>query len=128
MEEQSTQSKSEPERRRSQRVFLSVPVLVRGEAEGSPTFVEETRTLVVSAHGALITLAKIVKVGEPLRLRNLKTMEERPCQVAHVGPILEGKNQIGVEFFEPSAHFWHIAFPPEESTPARPRSHEQPDK
>jgi hypothetical protein len=102
------------ERRRSQRVFLSLPVLVRGAASGPPSFEEETRTLVVNAHGALIILANRVEVGEKLRLKNLKSGEERPCEVAYVGPEVLGKIQVGVEFVEAAPQFWHITFPPED--------------
>ncbi len=108
------ESRRESERRRSQRVFLSLPVLVRGAASGPPSFEEETRTLVVNAHGALVILANRVEVGEKLRLKNLKSGEEQPCEVAYLGPEVLGKIQVGVEFVEPAPHFWHITFPPED--------------
>ena len=46
-------------RRRSMRVLLSVPIHVIGKTKANQDFDEETRTLVVNAHGALISLAAI---------------------------------------------------------------------
>ncbi|MGA7922220.1 MAG: hypothetical protein WCA38_21345, partial [Candidatus Acidiferrales bacterium] len=44
-------------RRRSMRVLLNVPVAVKGKTATNQNFDEETRTLVVNAHGALISVA-----------------------------------------------------------------------
>jgi hypothetical protein len=107
----------EQNRRRSQRVILSVPVTVRteeGRRDGA--FEEKTQTLIVNAHGALIAIAGKVEKGQILRLTNHPTHEERLCHVVHVGPISGGKAQIGVEFKAPSPDFWRIAFPPEDWT------------
>ena len=46
------------------RVLLSVPILVSGKTTESKDFKEETRTLVVNAHGALISLAAQVAAGQ----------------------------------------------------------------
>jgi hypothetical protein len=105
----------DPGRRRSQRVILSLAVTVR--TDGGPkdaSFEEETRTLVVNLHGALIILAAKVTKGQMLRLMNRATKEEQQCRVASVGLPSEGKTQVGVEFLKPSPDFWHISFPPED--------------
>ena len=46
----------ESSRRRSMRVLLSVPIRVTGRTTGNEDFDEQTRTLVVNAHGALISM------------------------------------------------------------------------
>ena len=56
-------------KRRSERVLLDVPLFIEGKAEGAQDFKEETFTLTVSAHGALIVLAAKVALGQT-------TMEE----------------------------------------------------
>jgi hypothetical protein len=106
---------SEVNHRRSQRVILSLPVIIRTE-EGSKIspFEEETHTIVVNFHGALILLAAKVSKGQKIRLKNRATQEEKVCRVANVGSPAEGKVQIGVEFLEPSPDFWRISFPPED--------------
>jgi hypothetical protein len=85
--------------------------------DGGPkdaSFEEDTHTLVVNLHGALIVLAAKVVKGQKLRLTNRATKEEQPCRVASVNPPAGGKAQIGVEFLKPSPDFWRISFPPED--------------
>ena len=102
-------------RRRSQRVILSLRVIVRTEDGPKATsFEEETHTLIVNAHGALIALKSKVAKGQKLRLTNRATKAEQVCRVANLGPTSEGKAQIGVEFLKPSPDFWQISFPPED--------------
>ena len=102
-------------RRRSQRVILSLRVIVRTEDGPKATsFEEETHTLIVNAHGALIALKSKVAKGQKLRLTNRATKAEQVCRVANLGPTSEGKAQIGIEFLKPSPDFWQISFPPED--------------
>jgi PilZ domain-containing protein len=103
-------------RRRTQRVILTVAVTVHagGSSAKEVTFVEETHTLIVNLHGALIVLAAKVAKGQKLRLTNRATKEEQSCRVASISPGTEGKAQVGVEFLKPSPDFWRISFPPED--------------
>lgn len=101
----------ESSRRRSQRVVLSIPVTVSGETAQGP-FTEKTQTLVINAHGALITLAAKIVQGQKLRLKSATNPETQACSVVFVGPSVEGKTQFGVEFSAAAPNFWQIAFPP----------------
>jgi hypothetical protein len=102
-------------RRRSQRVILTLAVTVRIVDGPKDTFFEEeTHTLVVNVHGALVLLAGRVKKGQKLLLKNRATKEEQMCRVASFGPTSGGKTQVGIEFLKPSPDFWHISFPPED--------------
>jgi PilZ domain len=103
-------------RRRSQRVILSVPVSVSGTGPKGK-FTEETKTLVVNAHGALITLAAKMTQGQQLELKSASNPEAQACKVVYIGPSVQGQTQVGVEFLKPAPHFWHVAFPPENWTP-----------
>ncbi len=117
------QGRPELSRRRSQRVILTVAVTVR--TEGSPkdaSFEEETHTLVVNLHGALIVLEGKVVKDQKLRLTNRATKEEQMCRVAHVAPASAGKPQVGIEFLKPSPDFWRISFPPEDWVLPEPSS------
>jgi hypothetical protein len=100
----------ESSRRRSQRVILSLPVTVRSEGASAAAFVEETRTLVVNEHGAMIALAGKVEVGETLRLFNPGTNLEMSCMVSYVGTPTDGRAQVGLKFLTSSPQFWAIAF------------------
>lgn len=103
--------------RRSQRVCLSVPIMVVKGAPASSQTSEEARTLIVSAHGALIVMRLPAKAGDLLTIRHTKTLEELVCRVVNVGPDQSGKREIGVEFEHPSPRFWRIAFPPADWSP-----------
>lgn len=96
---------------RSQRVLLSMPVLVSGSAADGQPFQNETDTVVVNAHGGLVLLRSKVTLGQVLTIRNVKTNEQRDCRVSNVTANQSGQMEVGVEFLQPSP-FWHIAFPP----------------
>ena len=110
-----TRGGTESSRRRSQRVIVSVPVTVSCEGGNrDAAFQEETQTLVVNAHGAMVALtAKVVK-GQTLRVKNRATQEEQQCKVVYLGPASGGKAQVGVDFTSNAPDFWRIAFPPED--------------
>ena len=106
---------SESTRRRSQRVIVSVPITVSSEGGNKDaSFEEETQTLVVNAHGAMIALAAKVVKGQILRVKNRATQEDLVCKIAYLGPASGGKAQVGVDFASNAPDFWRIAFPPED--------------
>jgi PilZ domain len=106
--------KTDAGRRRSMRVLLSVPILVSGKTAENQDFKEETRTLVVNAHGALIALEAQVAAQQSITLSNKATRESIDCRVVHLGSAQGGKTQVGVEFVKPSGKFWQIDFPPDD--------------
>ena len=95
--------------RRTQRVQISMPVVVHGE-----TFHETTNTVAVNAHGCLVLLKARVVRDDQISLINPKTAEELPGRVVFLGKPEEGKIPVGVEFGEPSPLFWRINFPPDD--------------
>lgn len=105
---------TDPGRRRSMRVLLSVPIVVTGKNEENKAFTEEARTLVVNAHGALIALATHVITDQIIGIANKATQQSLDCRVVHVGNAQGGKMQLGVEFVKPSPSFWQIDFPPDD--------------
>jgi len=104
----------DPGRRRSMRVLLSVPIYVTGETKDGKKFEEQTRTLVVNAHGALISLAAKVVAEQRIQVSNRATRKSMDCRVVYVGNPAAGKMQMGVEFTEACPSFWQIDFPPED--------------
>ena len=104
----------EPSRRRSMRVLLSVPIRVTGKTISNEAFEEQTRTLVVNAHGALISLQAPVAPNQQVVVANKATSQSRECRVVHVGTQAAGKIQVGIEFVKPSGSFWQIDFPPDD--------------
>jgi hypothetical protein len=97
--------------RRSERVLLDMPVVVRGQS-GSRTFQEETFTVTVSAHGALLMLEANVSLGQKLVVMNPKNWDQREAHVAYKGSVHAGLAQVAVEFSSPSPEFWQMDSPP----------------
>jgi hypothetical protein len=97
---------SRPERRRSERASLALPVIVRGVSLDTKPFQEEAFTLSVSAHGALVALTTHVTLGQALFLKNPHTQQEVGAWVTRFGPPRGGLAQVGVELVEPDVEFW----------------------
>jgi hypothetical protein len=99
------------EQRRSERILIDVPVVVKGtngaSAEGRP-FQEETFTVTISPHGALVMLAAGVSLGQRIVLRNSLNQREQEARVAYKGASHAGLAQVGVEFLRESPEFWPI--------------------
>jgi hypothetical protein len=92
--------------------------MVRGRDIQQQLFSEETVTLVVNAHGGLIGLAAVVREGTTLLLKNKVSGEQQEGTVVFLGPTHQGKREVGFEFLKPAGHFWGVAFPPADWTPA----------
>ena len=101
-------------RRRSQRLFLQVRVVIEGTLSNKSAVSEETHTTVVNAHGALIEMNAAFEQGQTVLLRNLRTNESVDCIVKLVTPAGPGKFNSALEFKVPKADFWRISFPPDD--------------
>jgi hypothetical protein len=64
--------------RRSQRLFLQVPVILEGQLPNKKSFSENAFTVVVNAHGALIELRVPLNQGQTVTLRNVRTNKSNP--------------------------------------------------
>lgn len=106
--------------RRSQRIILSVRVVVSGKRANGVAFSERTTTQVVNTHGALILLHEPVVVGQLLSVTHVGTGEELVCTVVDINPGQLEAPEIGVEFVHPNARFWRVSFPPEDWSPRSP--------
>jgi hypothetical protein len=98
--------------RRSERIILDVPLVIRGEAADKKIFQEETFTLIVNAHGAQLMLETKVALGQRLVVVNPKNWDECEGKVAFVGPSFAGLARVGIEFTRPAPEFWSIDSPP----------------
>ena len=81
-------------RRRSQRVLMQVAVRIRGLDAQGQKFEEETETLAINAHGALVLLTARLTSGSKVELQHKKTLEEQECHVVFLGPVRSGKAEI----------------------------------
>jgi hypothetical protein len=96
------------DRRRSERLLLDVPLIVHGTSAEGSAFQEETFTISVSAHGALLVLAAKVRVGQSVVLVNPQTHATKEGRVARFGAPYGGLAQVGVEFAKPAPEFWPV--------------------
>ena len=113
------------ERRRTHRVQIAMPGLVRGKS-GDKVFEEEATTISISANGCMVMMSARLVRAQDVTVLNPKTVEELPCTVVFLGRTVQGKTEVAFEFSEPSPLFWRIAFPPEDWDPAerkRPPNH-----
>jgi len=105
------------EKRRSHRLLLRVPVSVEGTDQQKQAFREETLTMVVSAHGGLIAISAALTVGDKITLLNQATNKQVEATVVFLGPMKDGKGEVGFEFASPAGHFWGVTFPPADWSP-----------
>jgi hypothetical protein len=98
--------------RRSQRIPLDAPLVVKGCAEGGQDFREETFTLSASAHGVLLALKTSVSLGQKVQLFNRRNWDELEGKVVYVGLPNAGLTRVGIEFEHPAPDFWSLATPP----------------
>lgn len=111
------------ESRRSQRIVVRLPVLIYGSHDDGTPFQEESFTVSVNAHGALLMMASPARIRQKLLLTNPATEEEAQCEVAFLGAKRGGKMEVGVEFTEPATKFWRMNFPPVDWKPAPRKKH-----
>jgi TonB family protein len=100
-------------------VCIEMPVRVRGigglpiagSSEMGQEFVEDTRTLIVMAPGAVVRMATRVKKGQLLGLKHLSTGQEVSCRVVNVRSSGTPEDYVEVEFTQRAVGFWGIHFP-----------------
>src|SRR5712692_1097337 len=109
-------------------VCIEMPVRVRGigglpiagTSDMGQDFVDDTRTLIVMATGAVVRMATRVKKGQLLGLKHLSTGQEVSCRVVNVRSSGTPEDYAEVEFTQRAVGFWGIHFPndPKDQPPA----------
>jgi hypothetical protein len=106
--------------RRSQRLYVQIRVRVRGHLQDKTPFAEETVTLVVSAHGALVRLDAETQMGQTVVLEILSTNETHEGKVVFISEGKDAKFHVGIELSKPNPFFWHVFFPPDDWSLSHP--------
>ena len=75
-----------PGRRRSQRLFLQVRIVVEVTRPNKSPFSEETHTIIVNAHGALVEMGTSLDQGQIVIMRNVRTSENIECSAGNSAP------------------------------------------
>jgi hypothetical protein len=107
-----------PDRRRSRRWSLDIPVYVYGHSQGKEPFHEEAHTLRVNASGALLLLSAPVRMGQKLLLTNSLTQREQDCSVVFIGTKRSRTVETAVAFPLTNPGFWQLPPAPEDETAA----------
>jgi len=97
-----------PDRRRSRRWSIDIPVYVYGHGGGKEPFHEEAHTLHINANGALLLLGAPVRKGQKLLLTNTLNQREQDCRVVFVGERHTRTIETGVAFPSPNPEFWQV--------------------
>src|SRR5260370_41521035 len=85
---------------------MRLPVRVSDEGSGARPFQEDTYTLAISAHGALISIAGPVYRGQRFTLSNMQTKATLECVVAHVDKAPARATSPGAVSTLATAHSW----------------------
>jgi hypothetical protein len=96
------------ERRRAERIALEIPVFVYGHRRGREPFHEQTTSLIVNAHGALLPLSNRVRLGQELLLTNPATQTEQSCRVVFLATRRARRSKVGVAFTDSAPWFWPL--------------------
>jgi len=99
-----------PERRRTVRITLQIPLKVRCQMPEGEAIDLRASTQFVSAHGALIVMDAPLLPGQTIRIFNEMTSESVECFVTSVREKQE-RRFVGVGFATPKHDFWHVVFP-----------------
>ena len=99
-------------RRRSDRVSLSLPIVVSGtDIAGGRDFVENARTLLVSRSGATIVLTRVLGPEQTLFIKCGATQMEAEVRVVGQLGIQLDCHIYGVALLDPSVELWGVRFP-----------------
>ena len=99
-----------PERRRTVRLSLQVPLTVRCRMPEGETIDLKASTYVVCANGALLLMDTPLIPGQNVRVINEMTSESAECYVTSLREKRD-RRFVGIGFASPNLDFWHIVFP-----------------
>jgi hypothetical protein len=97
--------------RRSQRIHLKLPLLLRTTMRGGHRQTEAT-TVVVNAHGGLLEAPFRMHDGQRMTLVNPQTGKQVNCRVVKILSATSSSFATAFEFDEQTPAFWPLAFPP----------------
>jgi hypothetical protein len=101
------------EKRRSDRLMLTIPLIVQGTDANGSSFKEDARTITLNRHGARIQVSRPLRSGQTIKLTNLVGRREAEFRVVGpITPITPQGGEWGVECLDPKENIWGIQFPP----------------
>jgi hypothetical protein len=108
--------------RRSARIPKEVAILVTGCDADGKQFIETTKTVVLSLHGAGIVSKRKLAIEQELILVHAETNKEAEIRIVGQIGSADGSYTYGVAFLHPEVNFWGVEFPPTIGTEASAQS------
>lgn len=104
---------TEGDRRRTERLLLTIPIRVMAFGGYGGRFSEDTHTVEINRSGARIALRQRVTPNDTLRIVNLENFREADFRVVGATRLAaEQGGEWGVECLEEGHNIWGIDFPP----------------
>ncbi len=101
------------DRRRSDRLMITIPLRISGVDANNQRFSEETRTVTINRHGARVPASRPLACGRVLHVLNLVSHDEADFRViGPLTPISEKGGEWGMATVHPGENIWAIQFPP----------------
>jgi len=97
--------------RRSGRIPKSIPIVLTGADVEGRVFCEETKTVMLSRHGAGIVSSNKLYPEQEMRLRSIASNREAEIRVIGQIGFESGLYTYGVAFLDSTLDFWGIPFP-----------------
>lgn len=107
------------ERRRTQRVSLTVPLAVHGHNEDGQKFCIHAKSNAVCQHGAQMETEHPLVVGQSIMVVNESNARKVEARVVSIQRKRDGKTHVGVEFLTGEINFWNMTFPIPGAKPLR---------
>jgi len=103
------------ERRRTERIFLQIPISVQGQDQSGNLFAEQTSTIEVNRNGTRVGLKNSLRVGDEVRVTNLTTSSTALFRVAvqcpqNYGESTEWGLALSTSISDLMTDFWGVAF------------------
>ena len=95
-----------PERRRTRRRHIPIPLFVYGHAPEGHPFYEETSAIAVNVHGGSMRLGTSVQLGQRLLVTNQNNECSLPCIVVFIGTRPGGAMDVAFSFTAAMPYFW----------------------
>lgn len=100
------------EKRRSDRLMLTVPLWVMGAYPKNYPFIEDARTIRLNRDGALIRIFRPLMTGQTVLVVNLATQRDAEFRVVGpIAPFTERGGEYGIECLKQGVNIWDIDFP-----------------
>ena len=97
--------------RRSNRIAREIAILLVGSDMEGKVFSEQTKTVLLSRHGAGIISQYVLSAEQELILRRLDTDKEAEVRVVGQLGYLGESHTYGVAFLDPEVDLWGVDFP-----------------